>query len=198
MRRLVGAVVALSMGNAAALAVHDEPSPSDPATAAELAAASSSVTTPTTVPAPPPTTVAPPTTARPAPRASAKAAPTTTSPTTTPVGDEDLWSVQNKGFDYVLTLQPTCGKPGDTFTATMRLTPVNRSSGLFMAIYADGAGFEEGKGAFPEPDGTITYTWVAKPLPGEGRLVTKGYDGKAEQGGTKVVAFRVTGPGESC
>jgi hypothetical protein len=201
MRMLVRAVVMLSMGNAAALAVHEDPSTSDPpTTTAAGGTPPSSVTVPsaptTTAPV---TTAARPTTPRRQAGATPSSAPTTSTTTAAVSAAAEMWPLRNEGYDYELTLTPTCAKPGQPFTATMRLKTTWGAGGVFMPFYADGS-FEQGKGASPEQngDGTVTYTWVARPVSGEGRLVTQAYDPETKQNGTKVVAFFVAKVGGSC
>jgi hypothetical protein len=103
----------------------------------------------------------------------------------------------NEGFDYELILEPTCAKVGQQFTATMRLRAGSVSGGTFLPIYADGSS-EKGGGVIAEEDGTARYSWTAKDVPGEGRLVTQARYMDSDKSGTKIVAFRIAEVAEPC
>lgn len=120
------------------------------------------------------------------------ASPATTSPT-----PPNTFPLMQKGYVYEVVLTPACARPGEPFTATLKLKPKWGSTGTVMPFYADGS-HEEGAGQIAEPDGTVTYSWIARPIPGEGRLVTQGQDADTGEFGSKVVAFRVVEAGQSC
>jgi hypothetical protein len=101
------------------------------------------------------------------------------------------------GYNYEVVLTPTCGRAGQLFTATLKLKPKWGSTGVVMPVYSDGSN-EEGTGQIAKPDGTVTYSWVARPIPGEGRLLTQAQDADTGTFGTKVVAFRVVDGTASC
>ena len=94
-----------------------------------------------------------------------------------------------EGLAYELTLAPVCAHVGEALTATIRLRP-DRTVGSLMAVYADGS-YEQPHYQQTPADGVIKYTWVAKPVPGEGRLATQAQDTDTNERGTKIVAFRV-------
>ena len=102
-----------------------------------------------------------------------------------------------KGYAYEVELKPACAHPGELFTATLRLKPQYRANGAVMPFYADQSR-EEGKAAFAEPDGTLVYSWVARAVIGEGRLVTQAQDPDTGEFGTKVLAFYVVEVGTKC
>lgn len=121
----------------------------------------------------------------------------TSSDVLTDDGASELLPLTSEGYAYELTLSPTCGQPGDLFTATLKLKPKWGASGTIMPFYADGSR-EEGHGALPAPDGTVTYSWVARAVIGEGRLVTQAQDADTGEFGTKIVAFHVVTARSSC
>jgi hypothetical protein len=112
-------------------------------------------------------------------------------------GGSGLLPVGSEGYNYELALTPLCGRPGQLFTATMRLKPKYGSAGVFMPFYADGS-YDRGGGKIADPDGTLTYSWIARPLLGEGRLVTQARDADTGQYGTRVIAFQVVEAGKPC
>lgn len=187
-RWLTLALVALSFGNAAALAAHDVSAP----TVGPVASAVAPTMAPSSTVAPAPT--AAPSVTKPHLTTPAKKAPSTTPSTAEPVPQFPLMS---EGYDYEIVLAPTCAKPGETFFVTLKLKPKWGSSGTLMPFYADGSN-EKGTGQIAKPDGTVTYSWVAQPIPGEGRLVTQARDADSGQYGTKIIAFRVAEANKSC
>ena len=66
-----------------------------------------------------------------------------------------------------------------------------------MPVYADGS-YEQGTAEFAKPDGTITYRWTAKPVLGEGRLMTQAQDPETGQTGTQILAFRIVDRTKPC
>jgi hypothetical protein len=190
LRRLLAlALVALCLGNAAALAAHDNP----PSAIARTSSATTLTVVPPSIVATTPTT--PPSVMKPQAAASARK----TSSTTVAATAESVpqFPIMAEGYAYEVVLTPTCAKAGQVFTATLKLKPKWGSAGNIMPFYADNS-HEPGTAQIAKPDGTVTYSWVAQPVPGEGRLVTQAQDADTHGFGTKIVAFRVVQGSESC
>lgn len=182
---------ALAMGNAVALASHDS-APRTATPSAGPAELGSSLP-----PLPESASSAVPSTA---PRKPAKTRAGTTSTTTGRAADEDPlvnFPVMADGYGYEVLLTPACARPGERLTATLKMPPKWGAAGVVMPFYSDGT-HEEGRGAIAEPDGTITYSWVARPIFGEGRLVTRAQDPDTSENGQRILKFVVVRPGQSC
>lgn len=101
------------------------------------------------------------------------------------------------GYPYKVSLTPTCGRPGDVFTVIVTVPAKHGATGSVLPVYADGS-YEQGTAEFAKPDGTVTYTWVAKPAFGEGRVMTQAQDPETGNTGTQILAFRVVAKEGRC
>jgi hypothetical protein len=187
-RYATAALVILSSANVAALAVHEAPT----TTAAPIKTDEAASPPPSEVA--PTTTVAPTSTSKPG---ASRAKATSTSVSAVPQETVPTLPLVSEGLDYEVVINPPCAKVGQVISATVRLKPKPGSAASLMPFYADGSR-EDGTAEIAKPDGTVTYSWVAKNVPGEGRLATQAHDPETREFGTKIVAFRIIEVNKSC
>lgn len=169
-------------GGGSALPTHEaEPAVSDEPTGG-LGGAAPSSTTPTAPPAG-------------GPRATAQ--PSTT--TTLPPMPEDFSppSTFPSGYEFEMTLEPTCVKVGQMIKVTARLKYLG---GIAMrATYADGDAHDSGHAATAwDQSGVVTHEWPAPDAPGDATLYAQAHDPENKRNGTKTIPFKVVKATSSC
>lgn len=193
-RRTLGvAVAALLSGNVLVLSAHGS-SAVDPTTSRSAVAAGITLPPEVTLP---PTTTPPPATVPAGKGAKKGAAATTTTTTTVSTGQNPSPPPPLPGgYDFQITLTPTCAKVGEEFTVTVHLKPMGGVA--MMAWYADGD-YHETRHAGVSRDGKpVVYKWKAPAAPGDAWLTAQAHDPETKRTGVKTLPFRVAGPAESC
>lgn len=101
-------------------------------------------------------------------------------------------------FPLSLALSPSCARPGQVITATVRT--LRGAHIALMAVYADGSSSEAGRYVGPVgPDGSLRFPWTVPPKApaGEGRVLLVAGHEQRNRSQQVSAPFLVAGP-EGC
>lgn len=191
---LVATVVVLLVGNAVALAAHDEQVPEQAAQQAvqgpEGGAADGAGAAQAGAEAAPTTVGGPSATVAPRSKASGGAAGPTTS-TTVPTTTVS----RPPPYTFELTFEPRCAAVGENFTLTYHVEPYSAVGSI--ATHADRQTHDTMWGTTADASGLVVHTWKAPPAPGPGRVLASATTSDGRSGG-QMFEFRITAVTETC
>jgi hypothetical protein len=99
-------------------------------------------------------------------------------------------------YSYQVELQPTCARVGEEFTITFRMKRY-ATAGL-IAVYADGQTYRTMYAETSKEDGIVVYKWIAPPAPGQAKMYTSATDYETQKTGTTHVLFRIVEATGTC